>query len=273
MPGTSTRVNNYSRLSSVESSNSDDPNGHGTDVTRPVLPPPGATRAVLATPLSEESKLKRQVYTGYFIQHLVRFTMSGVAFGLSLAAAVLSGGSGIPLAVVTGTAMIVAAGDACCALYNLIQVRNDREPLKTGNDSIVLLVTKTLTTTCGMTDSRAETVGDVASCVFRTGIALSSIFLPSAHLPGSTEHMLSSISSGITATLTIAGGGIDMYTARVERMQGNIAASASPASTVVEEAEENDKLGQEELQRMVDSVIACYERYRAMHAPTASPVW
>lgn len=171
------RVDNYSRLPSLTSAYSDDPEGHDADVTRPVLLPPGATRPILATPLSEESQLKRQAYTGYFIQHLVRFTMSSVSFGLSLAAAVLSGGAGIPLAVVTGTAMIIAAGDACCALYNLIQVRNDREPLKTGNDSIVL-ATKTLMTTCGMSDSHAETVGDVASCAFRIGIALSSIFFP-----------------------------------------------------------------------------------------------
>lgn len=267
------RVDIYSRLPSVTSAYGDDAENHETDVSRPVLLPPGVTRAVLATPLSEESRLKRKAYTGYFIQHLVRFTMSSVSFGLSLAVAVLSGGAGIPLAVVSGTAMIIAAGDACCALYNLIQVRNDREPLKTGYDSIVL-ATKTLMTTCGMSDSHAETVGDVASFAFRIGIALSSIFLPSAHLPGSTAHTLSSVSSGITAVLTIVGGGIDMYTSRVERMQGSIAASASPTPAVVEDDEESDKPGQEELQRMVDSVVDCYERYQAqLHAPTVSPAW
>lgn len=265
------RVDNYSHLPSVTSAYSDESESHDDDVSRPVLLPPGASRAVLATPLSEESQRKRQVYTGYFIQHLVRFTMSSVSFGLSLAAAVLSGGSGIPLAVVTGTAMIIAAGDACCALYNLIQVRNDREPLKTGNDSVVV-ATKMLMTTCGMTDLHAEIAGDVASCAFRLGIALSSIFLPSAHLPGSTAHTLSRISSDITAVLTIAGGGIDMYLARVGRMKDSIAASASPAT--VEADEESDKTGQEEIQRMVDSVVACYERYRAqLHAPTVSPAW
>lgn len=266
------RVDNYSRLPSVTSAYSDESESHDADVSRPVLLPSGAARPVLATPLSEESQLKRQAYTGYFIQHLVRFTMSSVSLGLSLAAAVLSGGAGIPLAVVTGTSMIIAAGDACCALYNLIQVRNDREPLKTGNDSIVV-ATKMLMTTCGMADSHAEIAGDVASCAFRIGIALSSIFLPSAHLPGSTAHTLSSISSGITAALTIAGSGADMYTARVgRRMQGSIAESASPAT--VEADEETDKTAQEEIQRMVDSVVACYERYRAqLHAPTVSPAW
>lgn len=171
------RVDNYSRLPSVTSAYSDESESHDDDVSRPVLLPPGASRPVLATPLSEESQRKRQVYTGYFIQHLVRFTMSSASFGLSLAAAVLSGGAGIPLAVVTGTAMIIAAGDACCALYNLIQVRNDREPLKTGNDSVAV-ATKMLMTTCGMTDLHlhAEIAGDVASCAFRLGIALSSIF-------------------------------------------------------------------------------------------------
>lgn len=264
------RVDNYSRLTNVFH---DDPEGNDVNVTRPLLIPPGLTRPVLAMQLSEEEQLKRKAYTGYFIQHLARFIMSSASFGLSLAAAVLSGGSGIPLAVVTGTAMIIAAGDACCALYNLIQVRNGREPLKTGNDSIIL-ATKALLTTCGKSNSHAENVGDVASCAFRIGIALSSIFLPSANLPGSTAHTLSSISSGITAVLIIAGGGIDMYTARVERMRALIMAPATPESTVVEADEKSDKTSQEELQRMVDSVVACYERYRVQrYAPMVSPAW
>lgn len=261
------KLNNYSCLPAVTSTFSDDHEGHGADVTRPELLPPGVMRAAIDTPLDEETLLKRQAYTGYFIQHVVRFTFSFVSFGLSLGATVLSGGGGLPLAVVTGTAMIIAAGDACCALYNLIQVRNDREPLKTGNDSVVL-ATKMLMTTCGMSDSLAETAGDVASCAFRIGIALSSIYLPSAHLLGSMEHYLSSISSTITAVLTIAGGAVDMYTARVERMQDK------NATTVVEADEESDKPDQEEIQRIAESVVACYERYRAQqNAPRVSPAW
>ncbi|WP_249042807.1 hypothetical protein [Pantoea stewartii] len=267
------RVDNYSRLPSLTSAYSDDPEGYDADVTYPVLLPPGSAQPIIATPLSEEKQLKRQAYTGYFIQHLVRFTMSSVSFGLSLAAAVLSGGAGIPLTVVAGTAMIIAAGDACCALYNLIQVRNDSEQLKTGNDSIVLAA-KILMTTCGMSDSNAETAGDVASFVFRIGIVVSSIFLPSAHLSGNTVHMLSKISSGITVVLTIAGGGIDMYTERVKRMQGCIALSSTPAPTLVEAYKKSDTPSQEELQRMVDLVVACYERYRAQrNAPTISLTW
>lgn len=266
-------VDNYSCLPSVASAYNDDPNGHDVDSTRPVLLPPGATLAELATPLSEESQLKQQAYTGYFLQHLARFAVASSSFGLSLAAAILSGGAGIPIAVVAGTAMVIAAGDACCALYNLIQVRNDREPLKTANDSI-LLATKTLMTACGMNDSHAETVGDIASCTFRIGILLSSIFLPSAQTLESTANMLSSISLGITAALTIAGGSIDMYTARAERMQGSIVASANSAPAVAEDDEESDKIGQEDLQRMVDSVVACYERYRTnQHVAMVSQAW
>lgn len=266
-------VDNYSCLPSLASAYSDDPNGHDVDATRPVLLPPGATLAALATPLSEERQLKQQAYTGYFLQHLVRFAVASSSFGLSLAAAVLSGGAGIPIAVVAGTSMLIAAGDACCALYNLIQVRNDREPLKTANDSIVL-ATKTLMATCGMNDLHAETVGDVASCTLRIGIVISSIFLPSAQTLESTANILSSISSGITVALTIAGGGIDTCTARAERMQGSIVASASSAPAVAEDDEERDKIGQEDLQRMVGAVVACYERYRAnQHVAMASQAW
>lgn len=266
-------VDNYPCLPSVASAYSDDPNSHDVDSNRPVLLPPGATLAALATPLSEESQLKQQAYTGYFLQHLVRFAVASSSFGLSLAAAVLSGGAGIPIAVVTGTAMLIAAGDACCALYNLIQVRNDREPLKTANDSIVL-ATKTLMTSFGMADSHAETVGDVASCTLRIGIALSSIFLPSAQTVETTANMLSNISSGITVALTVAGGGIDICTARTERMQGSIVESATSAPAVADDGEESDKIDQEDLQKMVNSVVACYERYRMnQHAAMGSPAW
>ncbi|KML18207.1 hypothetical protein VL10_23795 [Leclercia adecarboxylata] len=268
------RIDNYSRLPSVTSAYSDNPERHDADEPRPVLLPPGASRPALATPLSKESMINRKAYTGYFCQHLVRFTMSSFAFGLLLAAAVLSGGTGIPLAVVTGTATIIAAGDACCALYNLIQVRNDREPLKT-NDSI-MLATKTLMKACGMSDSPAETAGDVVSFVLRIGIALSSMFLPSAHLPGSTAHTLSKVSAVITAALTLVGGVIDMYTARVARMQGNIASSATPAPAMVKAHEKSDKSDQpdeEELQRILSLVVAWWhERDRAqLHTETVSP--
>ena len=231
------------------------------NIPSPVLMPPGTTKAVPTTPLSAENLLKRQAYTGYFIQHLVRFTMSSVSFGLSLAATVLSGGAGLPLAAVTGSAMIVAAGDACCALYNLIQVRNDREPLKTGTDSILTAV-KALMTTCGLNDSHAETVGDVASCALRVGLALSSIFVPAAQLAGSTADIMSKCSAGITATLTAVGGVINISTARIERMQGSIAATGKPVPAAGEDQKEKGLFSEEEINKMVNQIVDCYERYR-----------
>ncbi|HDF2343656.1 TPA: hypothetical protein PC598_003274 [Morganella morganii] len=264
------RVNNYSRLPLLTKAYSKDHGGRDTGITHPVLLPPGAVPPVPAMPLSKETLLKRQAYNGYFIQHLLRFAVSGSAFLISLAAAAISGGAGIPFAVVTGTAMIIAAGDACCALYNLIQVRNDREPLKTGNDSIVL-ATKKLMTSFGMSDSHAETTGDVTSFLFRIGIAVSSVLLPSVHLPGSTTHTLSSISSAITVCLTILGGGTNIYTARIERMQGNLAVSATPAPAAGD-GDDIGKLSQEEILRMVKPLVAAYERTRAkLNAPAGSP--
>lgn len=265
-------VNNYSCLPILTRTRRNVPGSNDAGITRPVLLPPGAVRSVPAIPLNKESQLKRQAYRGYFIQYLVRFSMSGASFLVSLAAAVLSGGAGIPLVAVTGTAMIIAAGDACCALYNLIQVNNDREPLNTGNDSIVL-VTKKLMTSCGMSDLHAETAGDITSFVIRIGTGVSSVFLPFAHLQLSTAHTLACISSAISAAHIIAGGGINIYTARIERMQGYFTASVDP-TPAGGAADDSGKLSQEEIRKMIDSIVAAYEHDRAQkYSPGGSPVW
>ncbi|HEI9843745.1 hypothetical protein [Morganella morganii] len=265
------RVTNYSRLPSLTKAYSKDAGGRDTGITPPELLPPGTMPPVSAMSLSEENLLKQRAYNGYFIQHLLRFAMSGSAFLVSLAASVMSGGAGIPFTVVTGTAMIIAAGDACCALYNLIQVRNDREPLKTGNDSIVL-ATKTLMTSFGMSDSYAEATGDIASFTLRVGISVSSLFLPFAHLPESTGFTLSCISSAISAWLIILGGGTNTYTARIERMLDNLAVSVTPV-TATGDDDETGKFSQEEIQRMVKPPVAAYECSRVeLNAPAGSPV-
>ncbi len=266
------RVNNYSRLPSLTKAYSKDPGGRNAGITPPELLPPGTMPPVPAMSLSKENLLKRQAYNAYFIQHLLRFTMSGSAFLLSLAASVISGGTGIPFAVVTGTAMIIAAGDACCALYNLIQVRNDRKPLKTGNDSI-LLATKKLMTSFGMSDSHAETTGDIASFTLRAGISASSLFLSFAHLPENASFVLSCISSAITVWLTIMNGGANIYTARIERMLGNLVVPATPVPATGDD-DEIGRLSQEEIQRIVKQLSAAYERTRVeLNTPAGSPAW
>ncbi|HHX8748742.1 TPA: hypothetical protein ACVPFL_000875 [Morganella morganii] len=265
------RVTNYSRLPSLTKAYSKDAGGRDTGITPPELLPPGTMPPVPAMSLSKENLLKRQAYNGYLNQHLVRFAASGSAFLVSLVASAISGGAGIPLAVVTGTAMIIAAGDACCALYNLIQVRNDREPLKTGNDSIVL-ATKKLMTSFGMSDSHAEVTGDIASFTLRVGISASLLFLPFAHLPESADFTLSCTSSAISAGLIILGGGINTYTARIERMLGNLVVSATPVPATGDDDDEIDRLSQEKIQRMVKQLVAAYEYSRAeLNASAGSP--
>lgn len=237
----------------------------------PTLMPPGTEKAAPESILSEESLLKRKAYTGYFIQHLIRFAMSATSFGLAVAATVLSGGAGIPIAAVTGAAMLIAAGDACCALYNLMQVRNDREPLQTNNDCIVFTVKKLMQNCCG--ERTAELVGDAASFVVRAGIALSSVlfpqFLPAAHLSGSTAELLGDVSVGITGVLTVVGGLLDTHTAHIERRQRDavkiINNSSENAQTQTDAQTEDSALSDEMIQSMVAQLVDCYQRYRSQH--------
>lgn len=233
----------------------------------PTLMPPGIEKAAPESILSEESRLKRKAYTGYFIQHLIRFAMSATSFGLAVAATVLSGGAGIPIAAVTGAAMLIAAGDACCALYNLIQVRNDREPLQTSNDCIVLTVKKLMQNCCA--DRTAELVGDAVSFVVRAGIALSSVlfpqFLPAAHLSGSTAELLGDISVGITGGLTVVGGLLDIHTAHIERRQRDVVETTNSNSENAQTQTDDSVLSDAMIQDMVSQVVACFERHRLEH--------
>ncbi|WP_145558799.1 hypothetical protein [Yersinia mollaretii] len=231
----------------------------------PTLMPPGSEKIAPESSLSEELRLKRKAYTGYFIQHLVRFAMSTTSFGLAIAATVLSGGAGIPIAAVAGAAMIIAAGDACCALYNLIQVRNDREPLQTNNDCIVLLVKKLMQNCCS--ERSTEIIGDVASFVIRAGVALSSVLFPqllsAAHLPGSTAELLGDISIGVTGSLTVIGGVLDTHMAQIKRRQKD--AVETSTSEDAQTQTDDSALSEEMIQSMVNQVVACYQRYSSQH--------
>lgn len=228
----------------------------------PTLMPPGCREITSESLLSDEMRLKREAYIGYFLQQLVRFSMSTASFGLSVAAAVLSGGTGLPMVAVTGTAMVIAAGNACCALYNLMQVRNDRDPLNTGNDCIVLTV-KELMKFCGCSAFKSEGVGYAVSFAFRAGIALSLLFLPSAHLSGSIADTLGKVSTGISALLIIIGGGVDTHTALAERKQEYAGVKACDKNAAKLTQEDDDELSEDKIKEIVDQVVACYEQYRA----------
>ncbi|MGL5698965.1 MAG: hypothetical protein ACRCYL_06855, partial [Kluyvera sp.] len=178
--------------------------------------------------LTEKALQNRKAFIGYFVQSLLGLAMAGLSFGLSVAATVLTGGAGIPIAAVTGAAYLIAAGDACCALYNLVQVYNDRGTLKTGGNSILLAV-KTLMMKCGLGESKAESVGDAASFALRSGLAVSSVLLPS----GTPADLISKVSTGITAILTFMGTGAGTLTDRAERIRDNI--DAIPEDKLLEE--------------------------------------
>jgi len=209
-------------------------------ISQPVLPPPQERVIPPEERLTPEALLKRKAATGQFIRHLVHFSVAAASFGLAVAATVLSGGAGLPLVAVTGLAMVVSAGDTGCALYNLIQVRQGHNPLQTGNDSVVMAV-KALISHCGCTESAAETAGDIVSGIIRVGIAVCSASLHLNAIDG-----LSKVSAGITALSTSAGAAIDMYNARMDRMQRRL---TPPVNN--------------EIKIMVDQLVACFEQSRA----------
>lgn len=185
------------------------------DAIRPLLPEPSAIE-------TEKHHLKHKAYKCYALQYLLRFCMSATSFGLAVAAAAISGGAGIPLAVVTGAAMLVAIGDLCCAWYNWIQIGQQKETLSMDNDCIALAV-KSLVQYCGCSVKTAENSGDVISMLFRSGLAVTStllpVQLPNVSIADNTALILRRVSADITAVLLSFGGLLDYSTARAERAQ------------------------------------------------------
>ncbi|EIP3575135.1 pathogenicity island 2 effector protein SseF, partial [Salmonella enterica] len=81
----------------------------------PEIPAPGTpTVPVVLTP--EQIRQQRD-YAIHFMQYTIRALGATVVFGLSVAAAVISGGAGLPIAILAGAALVIAIGDACCAYH------------------------------------------------------------------------------------------------------------------------------------------------------------
>ncbi|EEN8081470.1 pathogenicity island 2 effector protein SseF, partial [Salmonella enterica subsp. enterica serovar Tennessee] len=98
----------------------------------PEIPAPGTPAApVLLTP--EQIRQQRD-YAIHFMQYTIRALGATVVFGLSVAAAVISGGAGLPIAILAGAALVIAIGDACCAYHNYQLICQQKEPLQTASD-------------------------------------------------------------------------------------------------------------------------------------------
>lgn len=232
-------------------------------VSVPVLIPPGSQTTSPESVMSQETRAKRAIQTGYFLQCLTRLIGAASVFGLAVAATVLSGGMGIPLVAVAGVAMMIAVGDSCCSLYNLIQVKNDREPLETADDCIALAV-RALMMSLDCSEACSLNVGDVVSCLTRVIIGCALLVIPTAHLSEGGAHTLNIISTAITVTITFGGEGVNMFISWVERNKANAKAAESKALAEKTEAmthgtTEDGKLS-EELKEIVKQIVACYER-------------
>lgn len=117
------------------------------------------------------------------MQYTIRALGATVVFGLSVAAAVISGGAGLPIAILAGAALVIAIGDACCAYHNYQLICQQKAPLQTASDSVALVVSA-LALKCGASLNCANTLANCLSLLIRSGIAISMLVLPySFHCP------------------------------------------------------------------------------------------
>ncbi|MBA3111589.1 type III secretion systems effector SseF [Salmonella enterica] len=180
----------------------------------PEIPAPDTPIApVLLTP--EQIKQQRD-YAIHFMQYTIRALGATVVFGLSVAAAVISGGAGLPIAILAGAALVIAIGDACCAYHNYQLICQQKEPLQTASDSVALVVSK-LALKCGANLTCANSLANYLSVLIRSGIAISSLAMPSLFPLPVAENIAASLEMGTvitTASLTAIGAVLDYCLAR-----------------------------------------------------------
>lgn len=215
-----------------------------SEIPVPTLMAPDCKETPTGDTVSEASRLKNKAYATEFIKHLVRFSISGAFFGLAVAASVLSGGLAIPAAAVAGTAMVIAAGDAACALYNLIQVRNDREPLAFCDNCIVLTVRK-LMEFCGCSARTSERIADAASVTIRVGVACATLLLPvlspNTGLVDTAVQVLSLISLTAINVRTTAETIIGAVSDRIETQRSKLNTTVNTADVGVQTEKHDDE--------------------------------
>ncbi|EDY9311029.1 type III secretion systems effector SseF [Salmonella enterica] len=180
----------------------------------PAIPAPDTPISpVLLTP--EQIKLQRD-YAIHFIQYTFRALGATVVFGLAVAAAVISGGAGLPIAILAGAALVIAIGDACCAYHNYQLIYQQKEPLHTASDSVAFVVSK-LALKCGASLNCANTLANCLSLLIRSGIAISSLVIPlQSPLPVAGD-IAASLDMGTvisSASLTAIGAVLDYCLAR-----------------------------------------------------------
>lgn len=191
-----------------------DMQAEGTSFTPPEIPVPDAPiTSVLLTP--EQVKQQRD-YAMHFIQYTIRALGATVVFGLSVAAAVISGGAGLPIVILAGAALVIATGDACCAYHNYQLICQQKEPLQTSSDSVALVVSQ-LALKCGANLTCANTLANCLSLLIRSGIAISSLVIPLLFPLPAAENIAASLEMGTvitSASLTAIGAVLDYYLAR-----------------------------------------------------------
>ncbi|EBU9349623.1 type III secretion systems effector SseF [Salmonella enterica] len=180
----------------------------------PEIPAPGTPAApVLLTP--EQIRQQRD-YAIHFMQYTIRALGATVVFGLSVAAAVISGGAGLPITILAGAALVIAIGDACCAYHNYQSICQQKEPLQTASDSVALVVSA-LALKCGASLNCANTLANCLSLLIRSGIAISMLVLPLQFPLPAAENIAASLDMGSVITsvsLTAIGAVLDYCLAR-----------------------------------------------------------
>lgn len=206
-----------------------DTRAEGASFPIPSIPVPDTpTASVVLTP--EQAKQQRE-YAIYFIQNTIRALGAAAVFGLSVTAAVISGGTMLPIAVLTGAALVIAIGDACCAYYNYQRVCQQNEPLQTASDSVAFVVSQ-LALKCGASFHGAHTLANYFSLLIRSGIAVASIVMPLVFPPLAAKNIAASLAKGSVSTsvcLTAIGAVLDYCLARNQNSDEETPLDESPA--------------------------------------------
>ncbi|ECF6984364.1 pathogenicity island 2 effector protein SseF, partial [Salmonella enterica subsp. enterica] len=128
----------------------------------------------------------------------------------------ISGGAGLPIAILAGAALVIAIGDACCAYHNYQLICQQKEPLQTASDSVALVVSA-LALKCGASLNCANTLANCLSLLIRSGIAISMLVLPLQFPLPAAENIAASLDMGSVITsvsLTAIGAVLDYCLAR-----------------------------------------------------------
>ncbi|MCL9780669.1 hypothetical protein M9194_04360 [Vibrio sp. S4M6] len=141
-----------------------------------------------------------------FFKEIFNVGIATLGFGLSIAASVLTGGAGLPLAAASGVAFVLAVSDAGCAYMDWQDRKHGGEGLKMGSDSISNVVYQTLSK-MGLRDSRAQWWAKATSVISRVGLTIGTLYSGTVHPASLTGAVGSALATAKMVKLDLSSAG------------------------------------------------------------------